>query len=203
MANLQWARKGRFRPRSRELLLFGQTGSEVRRNQSLPNTQVPPGTKCYYCGKSGHWKRDCYKRKSEEAVESSTTSQRQKEFTFLAEDPNTLPSKSWVIDLGASQHLCRVLALFITYRNVSNEQIIIIADGTKIHAHGIGKINVPLTKAIIRLKEVWHVPTIGASLISVSRMVDAGYRDLINQPAMSVRVVGRLSWARGKGVYTT
>ena len=143
--------RGGYGTRSMELKSFGQTGNKVTRNQLSPNIQVPRGTKCFYCGNSGHWKRDCNKRKSDEAVGSSGTSGRQKEFTFLAKDLNTIPQKSWVIDSGASQHLCR---LFISYRNVSHEQRIIIPDGTRIQTHGLREIDVPSTEGVIGLTEV-------------------------------------------------
>ena len=183
--------RGGYGSGSRELQLFGQTGSEVRRNQSSSNTQLPLGTKCFYCGKSGYWKRDCYKRKAEKALGSSSPSGRQKDFTFLAENPNSIPHNGWVIDSGASQHLCRDRTLFISYRNVSHEQTITIADGTRIHAHGIGEIDVPCTEGVIRLTEVWHVPTSGASLISVARMVDAGYRVGFDQTTCYISKAGR------------
>jgi len=81
----------------------------------------------------------------------------------------------WIIDWGASQHLSRERTQFITYRKVSGEQAITIADATKINAHGIGDIEIATTAGVIRLTEVWHVPTIETSLMSVARMVDAGY----------------------------
>jgi len=167
--------RGGFRTRTREIHSSGQTGTEVRRNIPALNTQVPMGTKCYYCGKGGHWKKDCYKRKLDESAGSSTSTRREKEFTFLAENPNTIPESSWVIDSGASQHLCRDRMQFVTYRNVSDTQMITIADGTKIHAHGTGEIEIHTALGVIQLTDVWQVPTIGASLMSVARIVDAGY----------------------------
>ena len=151
------------------------TGMDIRRNNNISDNRVAPGTKCHYCGKPGHWKKNCYKRKSDEVSTSGASIGRVREFTFLADNPDTLSDRSWVIDSGASQHLCREQARFVTYRNISETQIITIADGTKMHAHGIGDIKIPTALGMIRLTEVWHVPTIGASLMSVAWMVDAGY----------------------------
>ena len=54
-------------------------------------------------------------------------------------------------------------------------QSITITEGTKIHTHGIGDIELKTEAGVIRLTDVWHAPRIAASLISVARMVDAGY----------------------------
>ena len=101
-----------------------------------------------------------------------------KDFTFLAEDPECLhdDQSNWIIDSGASQHLCRNRREFITYRTVSQSQAITIADGTKLSAHGIGDIEIKTEVGQIRLTDVGHVPNVATSLISVTRMVDAGYK---------------------------
>jgi len=82
----------------------------------------------------------------------------------------------WIIDSGASQHLSHDRMQFLTYKDVTPGLTITIADGTKIHTRGIGDIKVLTESGEIMLTEVWHVPNIGASLISVARMVDAGYK---------------------------
>ena len=49
-------------------------------------------------------------------------------------------------------------------------------DGTKIEAHGIGDIQLKTAEGVICLTNVWHVPNIRANLLSVTRMIDAGYK---------------------------
>jgi len=155
---------------------------------SKNRSQVLQGTKCHYCGKTGHWKRDCYKRKSEEATGIGAT--KTKEFTFLAEDTNLQTGISWIVDSGASQHLSRDRTQFLTYKSVSQPKSITIADGTRIEAHGIGDIAIQTRAGIIRLTDVWYVPNMGASLISVARMVDAGYTVQFDQAICFVTKAG-------------
>jgi len=100
---------------------------------------------------------------------------RTRQFTFLAEDPGNLLGGNWIIDSGASQHLSRNRTEFLTYQRVNQSQAITTADGTRLEAHGIGDLDVTTEAGVIRLREVWHVPNITTSLISVARMVDAGY----------------------------
>ena len=166
--------RGGLGTRFRELGASNRMQTDTRRNVGLTSLQVPQGTKCYYCGKSGHWKRDCYKRKSEEGTGAGGAG-RTKEFTFLVGQTNSLGGIHWIIDSGASQHLSRNRAEFLTYKAISTPQSITIADGTTIRADGYGDIEIATKIGVIRLTDVWHVPNIRASLISVTRMVDAGY----------------------------
>ena len=164
--------RGGFRPRFRDQATSG-AHKEIWKGTGLTSNQVPNGSKCYHCGKGGHWKKDCYKRKAEEASGAGTGKNR--EFTFLAEDPECLPGSNWIIDSGASQHLSCHRTEFLTYKTVSQSLAITIADGTKIEAYGIGDMEITTEIGVIRLTDVWHVPNIASSLISVTRMVDAGF----------------------------
>ena len=165
--------RGGFRPRQIEQAVPRAIPNDGRREFGLTGSQVPTGTKCHYCGKSGHWKRECYKRKAEEGTASGIN--RTKEFTFLVEDSSSPAGSNWIIASGASQHLSRHRSQFSTYKAVSQTQSITIADGTRLQVHGIGDIEIMTKVGAIRLTDVWQVPNIGASLISVGRMVDAGY----------------------------
>ena len=85
------------------------------------------------------------------------------------------PGIGWIIDSGASQHISHDSARFTTYTHVSKAQAITIADGTRLEACGIGNIEISTKAGCITLTDVWHVPTIETNLISVARMVDAGF----------------------------
>ena len=81
----------------------------------------------------------------------------------------------WIIDSGASQHLCGDRDHFSTYSTISSEQAIAIADGTKIQAIGSGEVQIPTEGGGITLTGVCHFPDIGGNLLSVLRIVDSGY----------------------------
>ena len=98
-----------------------------------------------------------------------------REFTFLAQEPVERTPMGWVIDSGASQHLCGNRTQFTSYTNFSIDQAITIADGTKIQAIGSGEVVLATEEGTMTLMGVWNVPKIRRNLISISRMVDAGY----------------------------
>jgi len=111
-----------------------------------------------WCGNDGHWPKDCYKRKSEEAGDGRNN--RTREFTFLAAEEVEQPGMGWIIDSGASQHLCGDRAQFSTYSKISSEQAITIADVTRIQAVGSGEVQIDTEGGGIRVTGVCHVPDI-------------------------------------------
>jgi len=180
--------RGGFRGGSRGFNAGGVGGQRLRPNSGSGTIQPPSATKCHYCGKDGHWKKECYKRKSDEAGNQNTGGSQ--EFTFVAEDPPPAARMGWIIDSGASQHLCGNRNDFITYTNISKVQEITIADGTKIKAKGVGAIEIVTEVTSITLTNVWHVHDIGGNLMSVSRMVDAGYTVEFGKSTCSVCKAG-------------
>ena len=113
------------------------------------------GTKYYDCGKDGHWKMDCDKREAEETGNRNRGLGGSQEFTFLAKEPLQVPKKGWIIDSGASQHLCGNRNAFAGFSDISTEQAITIADGTKMKAKGKGEIDITSGAGSIRRTNVW------------------------------------------------
>ena len=88
-------------------------GSMEKGNKGSSTIRPPPGTKCYHCRKEGHWKKNCYRCKVEET--GSQPRGGSQEFTFLVQEPQpSTPRLGWIIDSGASQHLCGIKEAFVT-----------------------------------------------------------------------------------------
>jgi len=137
-------------------------------------TSKPRG-KCFYCQKEGYWKRDCNKRKADEGKVSSPKSPGdQTGLAFTVHDlaHRVSDNADWIVDSGASQHLCSKKESFVegTYRGISGKGIE-IADGSRIEAVGMGDVSI----GQLHLSEVLHVPRAGGNLISVARLIDAGF----------------------------
>jgi len=131
--------------------------------------------KCFYCQKEGHWKRDCNKRKADEGKDiPQATSQELGGIAFTVLDRTTVGAqgRQWIVDSGASQHLCGNRSAFTagTYQEIT-PRAIEIADQSKIQAVGIGIVRL----GELELSNVLLVPQLGGNLLSVARMIDSGY----------------------------
>jgi hypothetical protein len=83
----------------------------------------------------------------------------------------------WLLDSGASMHLCRTRQWFADFTPITGKSVI-LADGRVISALGRGRIDFDITIAGRQshntLNEVLYVPGIAANLLSVAKMTEAG-----------------------------
>jgi len=154
---------------------FGMGKSDARGGAEKGPTQSRSKGKCFYCQREGHWKRDCFKRKADKAKEVNQHTGAEQvglAFTVLENTSKRQGYEGWILDSGASQHLCSTRKSFIegTYREISRRGIE-IADGSRIQAIGIGDVSI----GQLRLSSVLHVPQVGGNLISIARLIDCGY----------------------------
>ena len=95
-----------------------------------------------------------------------------------------------MIDSGASQHISHAQELFKTYRIVRKDEGIMIADGTKLEASGISKVEILSRNSIITQTDVWHVSAIGANLVSLAPIVDAGFQVVFEKTMCFINKIG-------------
>lgn len=124
---------------------------------------------CYFCGKRGHMKKDCFKWKSErgdhqgQALNAGVA-------LIVKHDDN-----SWIIDSGASHHMTGDKSVLINYKMLARPIPITLGDGHP--AEGIGQGSVKLTSRMggaVTLQDVLYVPSLSYNLISISRATAAG-----------------------------
>jgi len=97
-----------------------------------------PRGKCFYCEKEGNWKWDCSQKKADKGKESNRAPREEQSgltFTVYKIGNTTKHLLGWIIDSGASQHLCSNKGSFIrgTYEAIT-PQGIEIANESRIDA---------------------------------------------------------------------
>ena len=161
------------------------------------------GPKCHHCGKFGHIKRNCRKFAQENKFNSADKEQRKstKHRATTAETKQTDSSSSdgesiglvvrhafsasvgrhdsWIIDSGATCHMCHDKGLFVELCKLEKPLEVTLGDGYDLHAVGRGvvlletKLPSGRTKKC-KLQDVLYVPKLSYNLLSVSKITDAG-----------------------------
>jgi hypothetical protein len=137
--------------------------------------------KCWKCGKTGHYKKDCKSKKIEKQKGfDSTSSTEAKTSTkeggdvYLTSTSTHTDRDVWLIDSGASYHMTPHREWFSEYEKYDGGDVFLGDDSTtKILGHG--RVKLLLKDGRIRtLHGVLHIPKLARSLIYVSKLNDAG-----------------------------
>ena len=86
-------------------------------------------------------------------------------------------SEEWVIDSGATSHMCHDKSLFVDFAPLRKQEVVSLGDGHQQEATGHGTVMLELDKAArikkCKLQNVLYVPTLTYSLISVGKATNA------------------------------
>ena len=85
---------------------------------------------------------------------------------------------SWIVDSGATCHLCNDRSIFTVFNSLENPQEIVLGDGHTLDAVGVGDVvlNLVVDSKIKkrRLRDVLYVPKLAYNLLSVSKATKTG-----------------------------
>ena len=179
-------------------------GDDASSEKAMTTKQAfKKGPKCHHCGKYGHIRRNCRKFAQENKSESNekdrtrsvkhqanTAGTRQGDSSSSDSESVGLVARhalsastgrhdSWIVDSGATCHMCNDRKLFVELRNLDKPLEVTLGDGYNLHAIGRGvvvletKLPSGRTKKC-KLHDVLYVPKLSYNLLSVSRTSDAG-----------------------------
>jgi hypothetical protein len=137
--------------------------------------------KCWKCGKTWHYKKDCKSKKVEKPkVSDSTSSTKVKTSTkeggdvYLASTGTHVDHDVWLINFGASYHMTPHREWFSEYEKYDGGDVF-LGDELKTKIMGRGRVKLLLKYGRIRtLPGVLHIPKLARSLIYVSKLDDVG-----------------------------
>ena len=147
---------------------------------------------CYECGGENHIKKNCsvFKNKqfknfkSKHAVNTARSNSSEGNVILLASSISALNSicvdkNDFVIDSGATNHMCFDSRLFKSISNIDGNISVNIGDGSALPVEGKGDVEIKIrlpTNRMIKccIKNVLYVPKLAHNLISVSQIAQDG-----------------------------
>jgi hypothetical protein len=144
--------------------------------------------KCWKCGKTGHYKKDCKSKKVEKPKGSYGTSSTEVKTSteeggdvYLASTSTHADHGVWLINSGASYHMTPHREWFSEYEKYDGGDVFLGDDSTS-KILGRGRVKLFLNYGRIRtLPGVLHIPKLARSLISVSKLSDAGVKTVFEK----------------------
>ncbi|KAG7594602.1 Zinc finger CCHC-type [Arabidopsis thaliana x Arabidopsis arenosa] len=161
------------------LVASGSNGlgyNKKNRNRNQFSKGPKPDDVCNYCKERGHWKSDCPKRKQPGSAAVAENGTKSEQDFALVVSVNVQHSDVWVLDTGASYHMCPRREWFSTYAQVENG-CIKMANSSISQVAGIGSIHIRTHDGrFCTLNDVRHVPSMEKNLISLSLLDSSGLK---------------------------
>ncbi|KAJ4720195.1 Retrovirus-related Pol polyprotein from transposon TNT 1-94 [Melia azedarach] len=154
-------------------------GNSGKKKFKKPVSKGPkPNDICNYCKEKGHWKSDCPKKKRQQDKPTGTAAvadTNSEEDIALVADEHMDHNDVWIMDSGASYHICLRREWFTTYEQVDGGNIS-MANSSVCKAVGIGSIKIRTHDGkFCTLNDVRHVPLMTKNLISLSMLDNKGF----------------------------
>lgn len=146
-----------------------------RRNNNSSNTSDRQSKRCFYCKKVGHLKSECWFKKGKDKDSATGNA------FVIMNSSGHFEKSQWLVDTGASQHMCRDRNLFTTYHPITNKSVI-VGNGIAISVHGSGKVALQAFDGRrwidTTIDNVLYVPELKTNLFAVNCVTDRGYETI-------------------------
>ena len=148
---------------------------------SNPHAFKKRGT-CFVCGKPGHHAPQCRKRvktgNSGNPPKANLVEGDDIIAAVISQANMVTNSKNWVVDSGATRHVCANKDAFTSYTPVGDdEKVVYLGDSHTAQALGKGKVMLKLTPGkTLALNNVLHIPNRRANLVLVALLGKVGVK---------------------------
>ncbi|KAL5775767.1 hypothetical protein ACOSP7_013324 [Xanthoceras sorbifolium] len=162
---------------SDNVMMATQGKGKIQANQKgkgkiPPKTDIKKESRCFFCKKKGHMKKDCAKFKK-------WLDDKGNQISFVCYESNmvNININTWWIDSGSTIHITNSLQGLQNLRKpVGSEQSILSKNKMGSHVEAIETCYLTLSSGfVLELDKTFYVPSFSRKLISVSRLVPFGY----------------------------
>ncbi|KAH9782763.1 retrovirus-related pol polyprotein from transposon TNT 1-94-like protein [Citrus sinensis] len=137
----------------------------------------------------GHWRKDCPKAQKRDGKKPASANMARKDegsdySLSITPAAYVASSSEWILDTGATYHLCPIKEWFTDFRNLESGAVM-MGNNQPCRTMGIRTIWLKMFDGMVReLKEVRFVPEIKKNLISVGALEAKGYKVTIEDGTM-------------------
>ncbi|KAH0818916.1 hypothetical protein GEV33_003874 [Tenebrio molitor] len=186
----------RYNPAPKQNKQYLSSKTKGRRTSYKKQSEI----RCFHCGRNNHIQKDCfyYKRMIEAPKSAQQTTQAKAQattssFAFMMGhhmNNTTLGrEEKFIIDSGATDHICNNLSLFESCTDLSTPvQIAVAKLGTSVTATKRGTIKVTTTQGMEgQLEDVLYAPDVQHNLISVPRIQAKGMTVIFSPQGVTIK----------------
>lgn len=163
-----------------------QSQNQNHQPRDKPKDKREGGNACFVCGRTNHFARDCYYKKTgpmqnsrnlRDQVNVLEENKAEPFFRYTSSLVNcTYQNEDWWLDSGANVHVCFDRQFFKTYQE-SSGGCVTLGNNSTARVHGIGDVELNMTSGkTLVLRDVRHVPEVRRNLVSGSSLVQQGYK---------------------------
>ncbi|CAI7757257.1 unnamed protein product, partial [Closterium sp. NIES-53] len=155
-------------------------------------------SKCHYCGKAGHFWRECRKHPSDWTpskarnhegnahTASGDADDSRESIVLLVGDGTNTPSGAWFLDTGETQHMTHS-ALFLTNVGAPGDVTrIVFGNDKSLPVVGVGSTHLIVNGGPVDITNVLHVPGLKVDLLSVTQLTKKGVKVTIDDAKMNL-----------------
>jgi len=154
-----------------------------RKGKIPPQAGIKKDSKCFFCKKKGHIKKECVKFQKWLEDKGNPTS-----FVCYESNMVNVNINTWWIDSGSTIHISNCMQGLQNLRKlVGSEQSILSGNKMGSHVEAIGTCYLILsTGFILKLEKTFYVPSFSRNLISVSRLLPFEYSFNFSESSFSL-----------------
>ncbi|CAI7778101.1 unnamed protein product [Closterium sp. NIES-53] len=155
-------------------------------------------SKCYYCGKVGHFWRECRKRPSDWTpskvrnhqgnahIASSEVDDSREPIVLLAGDWANTPCDAWFLDTGATQHMTHSASFLTNVGGPGDVTRVVFGNDKSLPEVGVGRTRLIVDSRLMDITNVLHVPGLKVNLLSVSQLAKKGVTFTMDDAKMNL-----------------
>lgn len=146
-------------------------------NNTSKGSDKKENRKCYYCGKTGHIKPDCKKKKYDDNKKKSYGNTKPNAETagiaWKVCGVTYIDEKDWCIDSGATSHMTSDRSIFVEYEDFKST-VGTAKNNISLNVIGRGKVVCPINGVNTIFEGVLHIPELSSNLLSPGKLSSAG-----------------------------